>query len=154
LDQPEGILLILLSCEIYFTTKSLASRFQEVSLSHLFLPLHVSSDSETSLQGLPLGLSKKHSGLYSLSAGLPDCMDQEVAGPGVPSTAKSFPWSFFSEHHGVREVLLHYHPLCLDNLEHFVGTHISAFPLEGYTVRRDLVFWAHPVLPIPVLVFI
>ena len=105
--------------------------FQEVSLSHLFLPLHVSLDTETNTLGLPVGVTKKLSGLY----GLTDCLDPDVPGSGVSSAAKSFPWSFFSEHHGALEVLLLYHPLCMDNMEHFVGTHISVFPLEGYTVR-------------------
>ncbi len=92
---------------------------QEVSLSHLFLPLTSADPDAVTSMGFP---TKKQGPLVTLEQ------------PTLSSSGTSFPWSFFSEHHGELDVLLHYHPLCMDNHEYFVGPYVNAMSVLSYTV--------------------
>ena len=87
--------------------------------------------------GLPVALSghlsdaQQASTVFTLGASY----NQVVLDQPIPAASGSaFPWVGFRDHHGTEDVLIYYHPFCMDNYQYFVGPNISTLSVPSYRV--------------------
>ena len=122
-------------CTIHYShSTSLHTRtLQDVSLAFLLAPLWVATESAQLECGddptLVRRLSIRRSKKLSISLG-----NHPTVCPISEPLGSSFPWQKFRECHSPTHVLLHYHPLCLDNYEYFVGRNTTTLTPRGYRV--------------------
>lgn len=124
---------------------------QEVSLEFLLSPLWVLQDAAASSRSDTPLLVRKH----SIRGGGRDAERSGVSATPRPHSAfhsglkehrsvsgiygaSLFPWQLqFQENHSPAFVVLHYHPLALDNYEYFVGKNTTTITPCGYMVRTN-----------------
>lgn len=121
---------------------------QEVSLAHLFIPVYQQlqdSDLAITLAQYSGHLSEfQASLLQKLGTSYNEVLDCPLPNPSGPS----FPWAWFRDHHNTRDVLVHYHPLSMDNYEFFVGPNVSTLYKQSYRVRGIMTsLLHHPTYP-------
>lgn len=134
-NEVKGQHVLSPSISVVLMVMGSLSSFQEVSLAHLFKP---ADQHKTEYVSTLFGGTQSHqsdlqqSSVYRLGANYDEVLDQ----PLPSSCGPSFPWAGFREHHSTHDVLLHYHPLCMDNYEFFVGANISTLSLQSYMVSN------------------
>ena len=105
--------------------------FQDVSLANLFNPLWVESPQYDVTMTPPLHRRqsfKRQPDSEKKGSLLKAHLRSEALG-------SSYPWQSFRDHHSATQVLLQYHPRCLDNYEYFIGRNTTTMTLHGYRVR-------------------
>ena len=104
---------------------------QEVSLTHLLKQQPLELDS-TLFHSSLAALGPHHSDprVFTIRATYNTVLDHPLPSSG----GTSFPWVEFRDHHTPSDVLVYYHPLCMDNYEFFVGPNISTLSVQSYRV--------------------
>ena len=106
---------------------------QDVSLAFLLTPLWGAPEFTQLEYGDDPTLVRRQSSRRSKKLSL-SLSHHPTIHPISEPLGSSFPWQNFRECHNPTYVLLHYHPLCLDNYEYFVGRNTTTLTPRGYRV--------------------